>query len=115
MQRKLDALEKKLSAIQRENEKLKEPANGETDSSGVDQTIEDGVDIDFVLYHHRDAPRTIEVKIQGERVGAFDNFAQVGYGVDVVPYMQVYAAADADAPEECVEFDLYLISDEILG
>ena len=77
--------------------------------------IEDGVDIDFVLYHHRDAPRTIEVKIQGERVGAFDNFAQVGYGVDVVPYMQVYAAADADAPEESVEFDLYLISDEILG
>jgi chromosome segregation ATPase len=45
MQRKLDALEKKLSAIQRENKKLKEPANGETDSSGVDQTIEDGVDI----------------------------------------------------------------------
>ena len=45
MQRKLDALEKKLCAIQCENKKLKDAAHGETARPAIDPATEDGVDI----------------------------------------------------------------------
>jgi hypothetical protein len=45
MQRKLDALERKLSAIQGENQTLKDAANGEVAPPVIDPTAEDGFDI----------------------------------------------------------------------